>query len=290
MSVFDAQAKQDGDTPAPRRACALDALFDGPLDVLVIGGGIVGAGIARDAALRGLRVALLEKSDFASGTSSRSSRLLHGGLRYLAQGRIGLVCDASLEKTLLRGIAVGENDVLATWAGLRPLVAGSKGTPSDLSRSHQILRSQPGWYDVAGGKLTTYRLMAEQVVDRVMHELGRPLTACRTAELPLLGPDQSQDFSGITPPPLSEIAVRHFCHDEWAVHLDDVMFRRSGWGYWFTDRIPVAKQVAAWMARTLAWPPAVEATELERFTATDSGSGFAVASSGVSPEKTPGDR
>ena len=76
-----------------------------PVDVLVVGGGIVGAGVARDAAMRGLRVALVEKSDFASGTSSRSSRLLHGGLRYLAQGRLGLVREASVEKVILHRIA-----------------------------------------------------------------------------------------------------------------------------------------------------------------------------------------
>jgi glycerol-3-phosphate dehydrogenase len=72
---------------------------------LIIGGGIVGSGIARDAAMRGLRVGLVEQHDFASGTSSRSSRLLHGGLRYLAQGRIGLVRQASIEKKLLHEIA-----------------------------------------------------------------------------------------------------------------------------------------------------------------------------------------
>ena len=75
------------------------------LDILVIGGGIVGAGIARDAAMRGLRVGLAEQSDFASGTSGKSSRLLHGGLRYLAQGRVGLVYQASREKRILHGIA-----------------------------------------------------------------------------------------------------------------------------------------------------------------------------------------
>src|SRR4051812_10654083 len=74
-------------------------------DVLVIGGGIVGAGVARDAAARGLRTLLVEQSDFASGTSSRSSRLLHGGLRYLAQGRFGLVREASVEKLVLSRIA-----------------------------------------------------------------------------------------------------------------------------------------------------------------------------------------
>ena len=75
------------------------------LDVLVIGGGIVGSGVARDAAMRGLRVGLVEQNDFASGTSSRSSRLLHGGLRYLAQGRVGLVREASLEKKIVQDIA-----------------------------------------------------------------------------------------------------------------------------------------------------------------------------------------
>ena len=76
-----------------------------PLDVLVIGGGIVGAGVARDAAMRGLRVGLVEQHDFAFGTSSRSSRLLHGGLRYLAQGRVGLVHEASVEKKVIHHIA-----------------------------------------------------------------------------------------------------------------------------------------------------------------------------------------
>ena len=74
-------------------------------DVLIVGGGIVGAGVARDAAMRGLRTALVEQYDFAFGTSSRSSRLLHGGLRYLAQGRIGLVREASVEKCILHRIA-----------------------------------------------------------------------------------------------------------------------------------------------------------------------------------------
>ncbi|HEX6644881.1 MAG TPA: glycerol-3-phosphate dehydrogenase/oxidase [Gemmatimonadales bacterium] len=73
------------------------------MDVLVIGGGITGAGIARDAAMRGLRTALVDARDFASGTSSRSSRLVHGGLRYLEQGHLGLVTEAVREReTLLR--------------------------------------------------------------------------------------------------------------------------------------------------------------------------------------------
>src|SRR5207249_8153099 len=90
---------------SPARAEGIYSVTDRPLDLLVIGGGIVGAGVARDAAMRGLSVALVERNDFASGTSSRSSRLLHGGLRYLAQGRLGLVREASVEKLILSRIA-----------------------------------------------------------------------------------------------------------------------------------------------------------------------------------------
>ena len=72
-------------------------------DVLVIGGGITGAGIARDAAMRGLSVAIIDKGDWGSGTSSRSSRLIHGGIRYLEHGQIGLVRESVREReTLLR--------------------------------------------------------------------------------------------------------------------------------------------------------------------------------------------
>jgi glycerol-3-phosphate dehydrogenase len=74
-------------------------------DLLVIGGGITGCGIARDAALRGLSVALLEKHDFASGTSSRSSRLIHGGVRYLEHGHLRLVFESSAERHRLLTLA-----------------------------------------------------------------------------------------------------------------------------------------------------------------------------------------
>ena len=441
------------------------------LDVLVVGGGIVGAGVARDAAMRGLRVGLVEQHDLAFGTSSRSSRLLHGGLRYLAQGRIGLVYEASREKCILRRIAphlaeplpfvfptyrgtcwplwqlrigvklydllcggesfgpsgsmtalevrghlpgiratgltggvryfdgltndarlvidtlrsaarhgamvcnytrfenaladrgiwrcqlcdvptdrpyqvsartvvnaagpwapllnhsrvrlrltkgvhlvidrrrlpvpdavvmaegkrilfaipwgqrlilgttdtdydgrpddvrtepadvdyilhaankafpwaeLGPSDVLSTWAGLRPLIAARHGGPSDISRAHQIAMPQFGWFDVAGGKLTTYRLIGEQVVDRIVRQLGRQAPRSRTAEEPLLesvGPE-----SGILPPAVSRELVEHYCGQEWAVYPDNVMLRRTGWRHYSTDAEGVAQQVAAWMS------------------------------------------
>jgi len=76
-----------------------------PFDVAVIGGGITGAGIARDAAMRGLRTVLVEKGDIASGTSSASSKLVHGGLRYLEQGSLGLVFESVTERHRLRLLA-----------------------------------------------------------------------------------------------------------------------------------------------------------------------------------------
>jgi glycerol-3-phosphate dehydrogenase len=87
------------------REANLDALAAGDFDLLVIGGGITGAGVARDAALRGLRTALVERTDFGAGTSSRSSKLIHGGVRYLQQGEIGLVREAAAERDVLGRIA-----------------------------------------------------------------------------------------------------------------------------------------------------------------------------------------
>ena len=92
-------------TPLDRRRRDLAALADGPLDVLVVGGGIVGSGAALDAATRGLRVGLVERDDLAVGTSSRSSRLIHGGLRYLEQYRFGLVREALRERSTILHLA-----------------------------------------------------------------------------------------------------------------------------------------------------------------------------------------
>ncbi|MBN2474458.1 MAG: glycerol-3-phosphate dehydrogenase/oxidase [Pirellulales bacterium] len=462
---------------------------DDRLDVLVVGGGIVGAGIARDAAMRGLRTGLVDQHDLAFGTSSRSSRLLHGGLRYLAQGRIGLVREASREKMTLHRIAchlsqplpfafptyrrtrwplwqlrigvklydwlcgarnlgpsqaltpeevaerfpginphgltgavryfdgltndsrlvldtlrsaarqgaivsnytrvedalpcpsgwtchlrdvrtdrpgqlvarsvvnatgpwaqslpqstirlrltkgvhlvidsrrlpvpdavvitqkdrilfaipwgqrvilgttdtdydgpiedvatepddVGyilqvantafpsaalrETDVISTWAGLRPLIDSGRGGPSDISRAHEIRLSDSGWLDVAGGKLTTYRLIAEQAVDRLVQYLGHHGPPCRTAQQPLLEPEEVQGVSGVLPPEVTAEAVEHYCAGEWAVHLDDVMIRRTGWYYYLPDVESVARQVAGWMAEIFGWDQSRQEAELAR--------------------------
>jgi glycerol-3-phosphate dehydrogenase len=83
------------------RSSAIATMAGTELQVLVVGGGVVGAGVALDAATRGLSVGLLEARDFASGTSSRSSKLIHGGLRYLEQYNFGLVREALTERALL---------------------------------------------------------------------------------------------------------------------------------------------------------------------------------------------
>jgi glycerol-3-phosphate dehydrogenase len=473
----------------------VDRLGESEFDVLVMGGGIVGAGVARDAAMRGLSVALVEQSDFASGTSGRTSRLLHGGIRYLAQGHVGLVRQASREKAILHRIAphlveplpfvfpiwpgspwplwqlrigvklydllAGKNlgaschlrpaqvidkfaglrseklrgavryfdaltndsrltidtlasaaaagaavcnyvrleqseptstgwrctltdtladravevrcrsvvhaagpwagrqkpsslrlrltkgvhlvvdrdrfpvaeaivmsqadrimfaipwgervilgttdtdyegdpaavateaqdvaeilevantafpraeltsdDVVSTWAGLRPLIDTGKGGPSDISRSHSIEESMPDWYDVAGGKLTTYRLMAEQVVDRVARSLRKKCRPCQTAEVPLLESSGLAVGAGILPPEPSEETVRAMCADRWAIRLEDCMIRRGGWHYYQRDTAELAEKVADWMAAALGWTAQTRAAELARYRQADPG-------------------
>ncbi len=87
------------------RAAAVAALAAEEFDVVVVGGGITGAGVALDAATRGYSVALVERHDFASGTSSRSSKLVHGGLRYLQNFDLGLVREALIERQIMVGLA-----------------------------------------------------------------------------------------------------------------------------------------------------------------------------------------
>jgi glycerol-3-phosphate dehydrogenase len=477
-----------------QRANTVARLKESRLDLLIIGGGIVGSGIARDAAMRGLRVGLVEQHDFASGTSGRSSRLLHGGIRYLAQGRLRLVHQASVEKKIIHRIAphlsdplafifpayrgdkywslwqlkigvkiydllcggrnlgkstwlnrdellrtvpglnpedlnggvryfdgftndarltldtlrsaahhgaillnycrfgnatrkdvwqceladafgdtqfsvqtqavinatgpwaqgvphsrvklrltkgihvvvdrsripvpdtlvmtegkrimfaipwgertiigttdvdydgpldsvhadpseirqlldkanqffpsanLTEHDVISTWAGLRPLLADKHGNPSDISRAHEIRNPEPGWWDVAGGKLTTYRLMAEQTVDQVIawafRTSNKRVAPCRTAVEPLIPPSETDGISGIPPPKFERRAVEHYCANEWTVHLEDVMVRRTGWHYYFADASKRAEEVADWMAEIMGWSKAIRANEIGRY-------------------------
>lgn len=87
------------------RLKALENMGKETVDLLIVGGGITGCGLARDAALRGMKVALVEKMDFGYGTSSRSSKLVHGGIRYLANGEVNLVRESARERQVLQTIA-----------------------------------------------------------------------------------------------------------------------------------------------------------------------------------------
>src|SRR3990170_1378822 len=100
----------------------LQALKRG-VDVLIIGGGITGAGVALDATSRGYRVGLVDQADFASGTSSRSTKLVHGGIRYLPQGHIGLVREGLRERTRLLHLAP---HIVQPLPFLIPLYAGTR--------------------------------------------------------------------------------------------------------------------------------------------------------------------
>jgi glycerol-3-phosphate dehydrogenase len=127
------------------RASALDHLSSANFDVLVVGGGITGTGVALDAAARGLRVALIDKGDFASGTSSKSSKLVHGGIRYLQQKEIGLVYEALAERQILRKTAPHLVRVLPF---LLPVFTRDGLLPRRLAR---LLGTTMWMYDLTGG-------------------------------------------------------------------------------------------------------------------------------------------
>src|SRR6266480_4340790 len=127
------------------RTTALRRLADERFDVLVVGGGITGAGVALDAASRGLRTALVERDDFASGTSSKSSKMVHGGLRYLQNGDVRLVYEALAERQRLRRNAPHLVKILPF---LIPIFSKDGLINAKVARA---LGSAMWMYDVTGG-------------------------------------------------------------------------------------------------------------------------------------------
>ena len=130
-------------------------------DLAIIGGGINGAGIARDAAGRGLRVLLVEQNDLASGTSSKSTKLIHGGLRYLEHGAFRLVREALVEREVLSA-------------------HGAASDPADAFRAAAPFGLRPAWmlrlglflYDHLGGRKI---LPGTETLDLTHHKVGEPL-------------------------------------------------------------------------------------------------------------------
>ena len=150
MKTAADQTRTSASTPsvtsaAQTRQDALRRLSAESFDVLVVGGGITGAGVALDAVARGLRVALVERSDFASGTSSKSSKLIHGGLRYLQQGDIALVYEALYERQrLLRNAP----HLVRTLPFMIPIMTRDGVVSRKIARA---LGSALWMYDLTGG-------------------------------------------------------------------------------------------------------------------------------------------
>lgn len=127
------------------RQAQLDRLGSETFDILIVGGGVTGAYAALDASLRGYRVALVEKNDFASGTSSKSSKMVHGGLRYIEQGNLGLVRHSLLERQRLRRNA---QHLVQRLPFLFPVMEKDGVFDKRLSKAFESLL----WtYDLAGG-------------------------------------------------------------------------------------------------------------------------------------------
>lgn len=148
---------------AETRTRHLEQMADREVDVLVIGGGITGAGVALDAASRGLSVALVERDDFASGTSGRSSRLIHGGARYLRHGAVGLVYESLRERGLLLRRAP---HLVRPIPFLVPVRKAINRIPYRVGLT---------LYDVlaTGRNIATHRRVSERAVARLAPGLGR---------------------------------------------------------------------------------------------------------------------
>jgi glycerol-3-phosphate dehydrogenase len=133
------------DTPHFDRTAMLRRLEHETFDVVVVGGGITGVGVALDAVSRGLRTALVERDDFASGTSSKSSKLVHGGLRYLQQGEVRLVYEALYERQRLRRNAP---HLVSVMPFMLPILTKDGMISKKIARA---LGSALWMYDVTGG-------------------------------------------------------------------------------------------------------------------------------------------
>ena len=127
------------------RITMLDRLAHEEFDIVVVGGGITGVGVALDAASRGLRTALVERDDFASGTSSKSSKLVHGGLRYLQQGEVRLVYEALHERQRLRRNAP---HLVSVMPFMIPILTKGGVVSRKIARA---LGSSMWMYDLTGG-------------------------------------------------------------------------------------------------------------------------------------------
>jgi len=188
---------------------------------------------------------------------------------------------------------ITDEDILATWSGLRPVLWAEGKKPSEISRRHEIMEGTGGMLTIAGGKLTSYRSMAERVVDRCEERLDRDLTPATTAEEPLPGGDFSGTFEelssfvqaqGLTPEEADRVIrmygkeafavfaekkgvaaeVRQAVLNEGALTLEDFWFRRSSRARFSTDtRLPDLETAAEHMGELLGWSASEKERQIE---------------------------
>lgn len=167
---------------------------------------------------------------------------------------------------------LGPRDVIAAWAGIRPLVSsGNTGDPASASREHAITTGPRGVIAISGGKLTTYREIAQQVVDAAALQLGRSGHPCSTAEVPLRGAERSPVFGQLFEPiiegrPWTLSDATHAVEHEFACTLTDILVRRTKVAFSSRNHgIPAAPRVAAAVARHAGWDTAECARQVEAY-------------------------
>ena len=153
---------------------ATDRLANETFDILIIGGGITGACVARDASLRGLKVALIERGDFANATSAHNSKLIHGGLRYLRNFELGLVRESLRERRIWQRIAP---HLVHPLPFLIPLFGGGWKARATLSAGltlYDVLSYDRGWLDDPAQRLPGHSWLSADEARRSEPVLDQP--------------------------------------------------------------------------------------------------------------------
>ena len=162
--------------------------------------------------------------------------------------------------------SISETDIVTTTAGVRALLHSGKGTPSARSREHRIVRQGRNLLSIAGGKYTTYRLIAQQAVDSIISILNAPASPCRTAEVLLPNRCPAPAGEKITDLPLVFASdIIHACEQEMAVTLSDVMRRRTQLALSRNGGVETAGRVARLMAPLLHWSTDEERAQIDRY-------------------------
>jgi glycerol-3-phosphate dehydrogenase len=169
-------------------------------------------------------------------------------------------------RAVLPGVAINESDIITTFAGVRALLRSEKISPSARTREHKIARHGENLLSIAGGKYTTYRAIAEQVVDSVYPILGSPRKRCVTAEtsLPQHRPPPSGEKIAESPVVYASDIV-HACSHEMAMTVSDMMRRRTSLALSRHGGVETAAVVARMMKPILGWSEARASENLQHY-------------------------